>query len=230
MSHCKYSDVMLIVDWILFVLAWVHTSGFSNFSNFSNNLIKKVNYISCASLWHVQHCQTSGRKSFILIIDDYLHKTLLSFSPEMWWVYPYIQRTSLLYEWLVMLLQRYFVVEFQKNENPAGNARNAWLVRAARFTEAFQGVEATSDMAPQLIFSQNTDNRQIKARQFNTGTIQFFWFSLEFFATATFVPKNQAMDRVVNEWQSDIRPPLERPLIFTSYNEVWKIKTPKIQK
>ena len=229
MSHCEYSDVMLIVDWILFVLAWVHTSGFSNVSNFSNNLIKKGNYISCAPLWHVQHCQTSDRKSFILIIDDYLQKTLLSFSPEMWWVYHYIQRTSLLYEWLVMLLQRYVVVEFQKNENPARYARNAWLVRAARFTEAFQGVEATSDMAPQLIFSLNTD-RQIKAWQFDTGTIQFFWFSLEFFATATFVPKNQAMDRVVNEWQSDIRPPLERPLIFASYNEVWKIKTPKIQK
>ena len=76
---------------------------------------------------------------------------------------------------------------------------NSNTIMAARFAEAFQGVEATSDMAPKPIFSQNADNRQIKARQFDTGTIQFFWFSLEFFATATFVPKNQAMDRVVNE-------------------------------
>ena len=51
MSHCEYSDVMLIVDWILFVLAWVHTSGFSNVSNFSNNLIKKgCVTMTCATL------------------------------------------------------------------------------------------------------------------------------------------------------------------------------------
>ena len=81
MSHCEYSDVTLVVDWILFVSSLEFTLPFfSNFPNFSNNLIKNGKYISCASLWHAQHCQTSGRrKSFIMIIDDFLYITLIAF-------------------------------------------------------------------------------------------------------------------------------------------------------
>ena len=56
--------------------------------------------------------------------------------------------------------------------------RDKNTIMAARFAEAFWGVEATSDMAPKPIFSQNTDNRQIKARQFDTGTIHFLLIPL----------------------------------------------------
>ena len=76
-SPCEYSDVTLVVDWMLFVSSLEFTLPV--FSNFSNNLIKNGKYISCASPWHAQHRQTSDRKSFYSDHWLFLYKTLHAF-------------------------------------------------------------------------------------------------------------------------------------------------------